>query len=107
MSRNNNKHDTDRSVSLISTITRHKLFIPFAFLILLLLLNIFINPEFLKIGLSRDSNGNPVLVGNLINILNNATELVILAIGMTLVTASSRGQDISVGATVAIVGGVI
>lgn len=86
---------------------RHPLFIPIAFLTLLLLLNVFINPSFLKIGMGKDSMGNPVLIGNIINILNNGTELVILAIGMTLVTASSRGQDISVGATVAIVGGVI
>ncbi len=107
MSRNSNKLDTDRSASVFKAITRHSLFVPIAFLTVLLLLNVFINPGFLTIGLGRDSNSNPVLVGNLINILNNATELVILAIGMTLVTASSRGQDISVGATVAIVGGVI
>jgi len=107
MSRNSNRLDTDRSVSVFKAIIRHRLFIPIAFLAVLLLLNVFINPGFLTIGLGRDSNGNPVLVWNFINILNNATELVILAIGMTLVTSSSRGQDISVGATVAIVGGVI
>jgi len=107
MSRNSNRLDTDRSKSVLKAITRHGLFIPIAFLIFLLLLNVFINPGFLIISLGRDSNGNPVLVGNIINILSNATELVILAIGMTLVTSSSRGQDISVGATVAIVGGVI
>jgi simple sugar transport system permease protein len=106
MSRNNNKPDTDRSASVLKSLTRHRLFIPIAFLVFLLLINIFINPGFLRISLSKDSAGNPVLVGNIINILNNATELVILAIGMTLVTASSRGQDISVGATIAIVGGV-
>jgi len=107
MSRNSNRLDTDRSVSVYNAIVRHSLFIPIAFLVFLLLINIFINPSFLIISLGRDSNNNPVLVGNLINILSNATELVILAIGMTLVTSSSRGQDISVGATVAIVGGVI
>lgn len=107
MSKNNNKLNTDRSASVLKALVRHKLFIPIAFLTFLLLINIFINPGFLKFSMGRDSNGNPVLIGNLINILNNASELVILAIGMTLVTASSRGQDISVGATVAIVGGVI
>ncbi len=107
MSRNNNKHDTDGSVSILQAFIRHRLFIPIVFLAFLLLINVFLNPSFLKINMGRDSNGNPVLIGNIINILNNATELVILAIGMTLVTASSRGQDISVGATVAIVGGVI
>ncbi|MBN2222030.1 MAG: ABC transporter permease, partial [Vallitaleaceae bacterium] len=92
---------------MLNRIMKNKLFIPIAFLSFLLLLNIFINPGFLKIVMGNDSNGNPVLIGNLINILSNATELVVLAIGMTLVTAASRGQDISVGATVAIVGGVI
>lgn len=107
MSRINNNLDTGRSKSFLNALIRHRLFIPIAFLVFLLLLNVFINPSFLRISLGRDSGGNPVLIGNLINILNNATELVILAIGMTLVTASSRGQGISVGATVAIVGGVI
>jgi simple sugar transport system permease protein len=93
--------------SKLKLIFRHRLFIPIAFLVFLLLINVFINPSFLKISLGRDSSGNPVLIGNLINIVNNATELVILVIGMTLVTASSRGQDISVGATIAIVGGVV
>ncbi len=107
MSKNSNKLNTDRSASVLKALIGHKLFIPIAFLTFLLLLNVFINPSFLRISMGRDSNSNPVLIGNLINILNNATELVILAIGMTLVTSSSRGQDISVGATVAIVGGVI
>ena len=107
MSRISNKLDTGRLASVLKAFIRHRLFIPIAFLAFLLLINVFINPSFLRISLGRDNTGNPVLIGNLINILNNATELVILAIGMTLVTASSRGQDISVGATVVIVGGVI
>lgn len=107
MSRMNNEHDAGRRASVIKTYIRHSLFIPIAFLVFLLLINVFINPGFLRISMGRDSGGNPVLIGNIINILNNATELVILAIGMTLVTSSSRGQDISVGATVAITGGVI
>ena len=107
MTKINTKLSTDRSTSVLSAIAKHRLFIPIAFLAFLLIINIFINPGFLRISMGRDSMGNPVLIGNLINILNNSTELVMLAIGMTLVTASSRGQDISVGATVAIVGGVI
>jgi Ribose/xylose/arabinose/galactoside ABC-type transport systems, permease components len=107
MSRISNNLDADRLNSAFKTLVRHRLFIPVAFLLFLLLINVFINPGFLRISMGRDSGGNPVLIGNLINILNNATELVILSIGMTLVTASSRGQDISVGATVAIAGGVI
>ncbi|TAH70841.1 MAG: ABC transporter permease [Anaerolineaceae bacterium] len=107
MTRNNKKADSSRVVSAFKAIIKHKLFIPIVFLVFLLLINIFIKPGFLRISLGSDSSGNPVLIGNLVNILNNATELVILAIGMTLVTASSRGQDISVGSTIAIVGGVI
>jgi simple sugar transport system permease protein len=41
------------------------------------------------------------------SILDNASELAILALGMTLVTAASGGQDISVGAGIAIAGSVI
>ena len=40
-------------------------------------------------------------------ILDYGSEVAILAIGMTLVTAASGGQDISVGAAVAIAGSVI
>lgn len=101
------KNNSRPFVSIIKLAIRNRLFIPIAFLAFLLLINILINPGFLRISMGRDSNGNSVLIGNIINILNNATELVILAIGMTLVTASSKGQDISVGSTVAIVGGVI
>ena len=39
-------------------------------------------------------------------ILDYGSELAILAIGMTLVTAASGGQDISVGAAIAIAGSV-
>lgn len=107
MTKINTKLSTDRSTSVLKAIIKHKLFIPITFLACLLLINIFINPEFLRVSMGKDSMGNPVLIGNLINILSNSAELVILAIGMTLVTSSSRGQDISVGATIAIVGGVI
>ncbi len=107
MGKINKKQNTNHGVTVLKSLIRHRLFIPVVFLMLLLLLNIFIKPGFLRISLGRDSSGNPVLIGNLVNILNNATELVILAIGMTLVTAASKGQDISVGSTIAIVGGVI
>lgn len=107
MTKSSSKYDGKHQVSVLKTMISHRLFIPIAFLTFLLLLNLFINPGFLKVSLGKDSTGNPVLIGNMINIINNATELVILAIGMTLVTASSKGQDISIGANVAIVGGVI
>ena len=62
--------------------------------------------SFFSIRMIRDTFGNNVLSGSIISILNNASELVILAIGMTLVTAASGGQDISVGAGAAIAGSI-
>ena len=58
--------------------------------------------NFFIIQLRLNNLGNHVLGGNLISIINGASELAIIAIGMTLVTASSRGQDIGVGAVAAI-----
>ena len=92
---------------LFKRLTRQQLFIPVAALVLLVLFNLIADPSFFAVALKENSLGNLVLTGNLISVLDNASELVILAIGMTLVTASSGGQDISVGATMAIAGSVI
>ena len=88
----------------ITGLFRKQLFIPIAALAILVIFNLIADPSFFKINYGFNSEGYPVLTGNLISILDNASELVILAIGMTLVTAASGGQDISVGATIAIVG---
>lgn len=86
----------------------HKqIFIPVAALLILVIFNLIADPSFFIIKLEQSSAGYPVLSGNLITILDNASELAILAIGMTLVTAASGGQDISVGATIAIAGSVV
>ena len=61
------------------------------------------NFSFFEIRLTENTN---ILSGNVINILKDASELAILAMGMTLVTSASRGQDISVGASAAIAGSV-
>ncbi|MCM1150245.1 MAG: ABC transporter permease [Butyricicoccus sp.] len=92
---------------LFKRLTRHQMFIPVAALILLVLFNLISDPSFFAVSIKENSLGNPVLSGNIISVLDNASELVILAIGMTLVTASSGGQDISVGACMAIAGSVI
>ncbi len=84
-----------------------QLLIPIAALVALALFNLIVDPSFFKITLGTNSAGNPVLSGYLITILDYGSELAILAIGMTLVTAASGGQDISVGATIAIAGSVI
>ena len=91
----------------LKNLVRQQIFIPLAALVLLVLFNLIADPGFFKITMGQNSNGDPVLSGYLITILNNASELVILAIGMTLVTSASGGQDISVGANIAIAGSVI
>lgn len=90
-----------------SGLLRQQLFIPVAALLILIVFNLVADPSFFAIKMDQNSAGNPVLSGNLITILDNASELVILAIGMTLVTAASGGQDISVGANIAIAGSVV
>lgn len=79
---------------------------PLIAILLLVIFNLFRDPSFFSVGLTTNNNGDPVLQGNLISILNGASELVILSMGMTLVTAASGGQDISVGALAAIAGSV-
>ncbi|MGM9551453.1 MAG: ABC transporter permease [Clostridia bacterium] len=93
--------------NFLLSLVRQQIFIPIAALLILVIFNLIADPSFFKITLGQNSAGDPVLSGYLITILNNASELVILAIGMTLVTAASGGQDISVGATIAIAGSVI
>lgn len=86
---------------------RRQIFIPIAALLLLAIFNLITDPSFYKITLGYNSAGDPVLSGYLMTILDYGSELAILAIGMTLVTAASGGQDISVGAGIAIAGSVI
>lgn len=99
------KSTTDQNFFM--KLIRKQIFIPIAALLILILFNLIADPSFFKIYFGNNSNGDPVLKGNLITILDNASELVILAIGMTLVTASSGGQDISVGAAIALSGSVV
>lgn len=82
-------------------ITKMRLFMPIVCLLVVLLVNVITTPSFFKISLN-----NGVLYGYIIDVINRASELVILAVGMTLVTAASGGQDISVGATMAVAGAV-
>ncbi len=86
---------------------RRQIFIPLAALLILAVFNLIVDPSFYTITLGYNSAGNPVLSGSLITILDYGSELAILAIGMTLVTAASGGQDISVGAGIAIAGSVV
>lgn len=90
--------------SLFRKITGNQLFIPVMALLLLAVINLVVDPGFFKITMSTNNAGNQILSGYLITILDYGSELAILALGMTLVTAASGGQDISVGATIAIAG---
>ena len=90
--------------SFLKRLVSNQLFIPVIALLLLSVINLINDPGFFKITLGTNNAGNPVLSGYLITILDYGSELGILAIGMTLVTAASGGQDISVGATIAIAG---
>lgn len=83
-----------------------QLAIPIVALLLLVIFNLIRDPSFFSIAIKKNNFGNTVLTGNLISILNGASELVILAIGMTLVTSATKGQDISIGAAAAIAGSV-
>lgn len=89
---------------LLKRALKSQMIIPLLALLLLVLFNLIADPSFFAITMGQNSSGNPVLSGYLITILNNGSELAILAIGMTLVTAASGGQDISVGATIAVAG---
>jgi len=75
---------------------RHRLLWPLATLALLLAVNATFNPGFWQLQW-RDGH----LYGSVIDILNRAAPLALVALGMTLVIAT-RGIDISVGAVVAI-----
>lgn len=86
-----------KKTSIWKKITGNRLFLPIVCLFVVLLLNVIKTPGFFQVSIR-----NGVLYGYIIDVINRASELVILAVGMTLVTASSGGQDISVGAVMAV-----
>ena len=69
--------------------------IPLIAIGLLVVFNLIRDPSFFSIEIKHNIDGNAVLSGNLITIINGASELAILAIGMTLVTAATKGQDLN------------
>ena len=80
--------------------SRHPLVWPLVTLALILAVNASLNP-----GLWHLEWRNGHLYGSLVDIVNRAAPLAIVALGLTLVIAT-RGIDISVGAVVAISGAV-
>lgn len=71
---------------------------PLIMLAVLLLINVAVQPSFFSIEI-KDGH----LFGSLIDILNHAAPLVIVAIGMTLVIAT-KGIDLSIGSVIAMSG---
>ena len=84
----------------LQSISKGRLFWPLVALFLMVMVNFWFNPEFFYI---KVVNGG--LYGSVIDILNRAAPVMLIAMGMTLVIAT-RGIDISVGATVAISGAI-
>ena len=78
----------------------HRLVLPIAALIVLILINTISRPSFLSVTV-RDGQ----LYGSLIDILRNSAPLMLVALGMTIVIAT-RGIDLSVGALMAVSGSV-
>ncbi len=85
---------------VVKGLLRRPTFWPVAAIAVLLLFNLITNPHFFSVSI-RDGH----LYGSLIDILNRAAPLMIIAMGLTLVIAT-HGIDISVGAVVAISGAV-
>ena len=69
---------------------------------LILLVCLFVRPDFFKISYQPTTG---MLYGNLIDIVNRSSEITIIAMGMTLVIALG-GTDLSVGALVAVSGAI-
>ncbi|WAM36044.1 ABC transporter permease [Caldicellulosiruptor acetigenus] len=84
----------------ISRITQNRLFWPLVILILITIYNVLFTNGFTKIEIKEGH-----LYGMIIDIINRASSLMIISMGMTLVVAT-KGIDISVGSVAAISGAV-
>ncbi|MES2962276.1 MAG: ABC transporter permease [Bdellovibrionota bacterium] len=81
---------------MIRSISRSGLVWPLATLLAILVYNAFVNPTFFAVEMK-----NGQLYGSVIDICFRATPLILVALGMTLVIATS-GVDLSVGAVAAL-----
>jgi len=94
------KPEPKEKENFINRLMAQRAFYPILALILILIVNRLIAPDFFTIR-STDTR----YIGSLIDILNRASPVVLLSIGMTLVIAT-EGIDLSVGAVIAICGAV-
>ena len=111
-----NKQNSEKSTKtgkkvkeFFTKLMKNPLALPICALIVVVILSAIVtkvkyNTNFFRIEINKETG---VLYGSIIDILNRSSELVILAVGMTLVAASSRGTDISVGSVMAITGALI
>ncbi|MCL1907055.1 MAG: ABC transporter permease [Propionibacteriaceae bacterium] len=97
--------------NILKRIVRHRMFFPLLCLVLVLLINVIVTATqagaspatFFQITFIKETG---TLAGPLITILNRSSELVILAVGMTLVVSCTKGADISVGSVMVLSGAV-
>ncbi|MGL5436690.1 MAG: ABC transporter permease [Lachnospiraceae bacterium] len=87
----------NNGIKIIRKLTGYRLFLPVFCLILVLISNLIKTPSFFEVSVK-----NGVLYGYIIDVINRASDLVILSVGMTLVVAASGGTDISVGAVMSV-----
>lgn len=99
--------ERSRFLDILIKIITNQMFIPIAAILILTIVNLVADPSFFAIRFGTKTDGAKLFSGNPVDILDNGTALAMLAIGMTFVTAASGGQDISVGATMAVAAGVI
>lgn len=85
----------------LKNLTSKRNFMPLFCLAVMLVVAVIASPDFFKISVQ-----NGVFYGRVIDVINRGSEVVILAVGMTLVVAASAGTDISVGAVMAVVAAV-
>lgn len=87
----------------LKSLTKSRLFWPLLALVLMVIFNIIFVDDFLTIEVK-----DGFLFGRIIDIINRAAPLMLLALGMTLVIATGgSGIDISVGSVAAISGAVV
>jgi len=87
----------DATLSALKKLLKSRPIFSLVVLVVLVTQNIITTPNFFQISIT-----NGLISGYIPNILDQATTLVIVTLGMTLVTAAAGGQDISVGSTMAI-----
>jgi len=95
-------HDSSKGMGVLKRIFHHQYIWGVVAILLLLLINMIKDPSYLSITVN-ETNGN--LVGNLIDILRAAAPVMMIAVGMCLVIATS-GIDLSVGSLMVVAGAV-